>query len=105
MLERSSLGSVCIYTLVMQRQLSQIGRALRMVPLWYTLLSAWDGMQGGMINGGRLSPSVGLVLPALLVFIRTEDGKPYKITDTWRCAGINHTHDIIHRCAQGRQSY
>jgi hypothetical protein len=73
-----------------------------MAPLWRSLLSAWDGMKGGMINSGRLSSSVGLALSASLVFIRTEDGKPCKTTDAWRRAGINHAHDIIHRCAQRR---
>jgi hypothetical protein len=76
-----------------------------MASLWRSLLSAWDGMQGGMINCGKLSSSVGLALSASLVFIRTEDGKLCKTTDAWRRADINHTHDIIHRCAQGQQSY
>jgi hypothetical protein len=66
-----------------------------MAPLWRSLLSAWDGMQGGMINSGGLSSSVGLVLSALPVFIRTEDDKPCKANDTWKHTGISHAYDVI----------
>jgi hypothetical protein len=59
-------------------------------------------MKDTMLNCGRLPSSVGLVLPASLVFIRTEDGKLCKTTDTWRRSGINHAQDIIHRCALRR---
>jgi hypothetical protein len=73
-----------------------------MAPLWRSLLSAWDGMKGGLINSGRLSSSMGLALSALPVSTRTVDGKPYKAIDALRRAGINCAHNIIYRCAQRR---
>jgi hypothetical protein len=49
---------------------------------------------------GQIAPqSTALSMSASLVFVKQEEN-PLMATDTWRCADISHTRDLVKYCKQ-----